>query len=128
MSGLRWHKKSDLNLRLFSAVTAFLLYCSVTQSCLTLCDPRNGLCCAVLSHSVMSDCDPMDCSSPGSSFQGDSPGKNIGAGCQALLQGIFPTQEWNWGLLLCRRILYQLSYQASPSNSLRLCSLEVPGI
>ena len=30
------------------------------------------------------------------------------------LQGIFPTQEWNWGLLHCRRILYQLSHQGSP--------------
>ena len=32
----------------------------------------------------------------------------------SLLQGIFPTQESNWGLLHCRRILYQLSYQGSP--------------
>ena len=28
--------------------------------------------------------------------------------------GIFPTQESNWGLLHCRQILYQLSYQGSP--------------
>ena len=27
---------------------------------------------------------------------------------------IFPTQELNWGLLHCRQILYQLSYQGSP--------------
>ena len=27
-----------------------------------------------------------------------------------LLQWIFPTQEFNWGLLRCRQILYQLSY------------------
>ena len=32
----------------------------------------------------------------------------------SLLQGIFPTQELNQGLLHCRRILYQLSYQGSP--------------
>ena len=32
-------------------------------------------------------CDPMDCSSPGSSVRGDSPGKNTGVGCHALLQG-----------------------------------------
>ena len=37
-------------------------------------------------------CDPMDCSSPGFSVHGDSPGKNTGVGCCALLQGIFPTQ------------------------------------
>ena len=29
-------------------------------------------------------------------------------------QGIFPTQESNLGLLHCRRILFQLSYQGSP--------------
>ena len=34
---------------------------------------------------------PMDCSPPGSSVHGDSPGKNIGAGCHFLLQGILPT-------------------------------------
>ena len=31
-----------------------------------------------------------------------------------LLQGISLTQELNWGLLYCRWILYQLSYQGSP--------------
>ena len=41
----------------------------------------------------------------------DSPGKNTGVGCHFLLQGIFPTQESNWGLLHCRQILYQLSYE-----------------
>ena len=35
---------------------------------------------------------PMDCSTPGSSVHGDSPGKNTGVGCHAFLQGIFPTQ------------------------------------
>ena len=30
-----------------------------------------------------------------------------------LLQGIFPTQGLNQGLLHCRRILYQLNYQGS---------------
>ena len=32
----------------------------------------------------------------------------------SLLQSIFPTQESNQGLLHCRQILYQLSYQGSP--------------
>ena len=95
--------------------------------------------------------DPMDCSPPGSSVHGNSPGKNTGVGCHALLQagdlpnqvtpalqadslpcepprkpkntgvgslslpqGIFPTQELNWGLLHCRWILYQLSSQGRP--------------
>ena len=43
----------------------------------------------------------------------DSPGKNTGAGCHFLLQGIFPTQESNPGLLHCRQILYPLSYEGS---------------
>ena len=30
----------------------------------------------------------------------------------SLLQGIFPTQELNWGPLHCRWIIYQLNYQA----------------
>ena len=37
----------------------------------------------------------MDCRLPGSSVHGDSPGKNTGVGCHALLQGIFPTQGSN---------------------------------
>jgi len=40
--------------------------------------------------------------------------KNIGVGCLSLLKQIFPTQELNQGLLNCRQILYQLSYEGSP--------------
>ena len=47
--------------------------CLVTQSCPTLCDP-------------------MNCSPPGSSVHGDSPGQNAGVGFHFLLQGIFLTQ------------------------------------
>ena len=39
--------------------------------------------------------DPMDCSLPGSSVHGDSPGKNTGVGCHAFLQGIFLTEGSN---------------------------------
>ena len=45
--------------------------CLVTQSCLTLCKL-------------------MDSSPPGSSLPWDSPGKNTGVGCHALLQGNLP--------------------------------------
>ena len=41
----------------------------------------------------------------------DSPGKNTGVGCHFLLQGIFPTQESNPGLLYCRQMIYSLSHQ-----------------
>ena len=72
-------------------VTLVDVLCLVTQLCLTLCLP-------------------MDCSLPGSSVHGDSPGKNAGVGCHALLQGIFPTQGSNPGLLHYRRILCHLSH------------------
>ena len=56
----------------------------------------------------------MDCSLPGSSVHGDSPVKNIGVGCYALLQGIFPAQGSNPDLPHCRWILYWLNHQGSP--------------
>ena len=37
--------------------------------------------------------------------------KDTGVGSLSLLQGPFPNQESNRGLLHCRRILYQLSYE-----------------
>ena len=56
----------------------------------------------------------MDCGLPGSSVHGDSPGKNTGVCCHALLQGIFPTQRSNSGLPYHRWILYHLSHQGNP--------------
>ena len=50
-------------------------------------------------------CDPMDYS------LWNSLGQNTGVGSLSLFQWIFPTQELNQGLLHCRWILYQLSYQ-----------------
>ena len=46
---------------------------------------------AKLLQSCLTHCDPVDCSPPGSSVHGDSPGKNTGVGCHALLQGLFLT-------------------------------------
>ena len=43
-----------------------------------------------------------------------SLGQNTGVGSLSLLQEIFPTQGSNPGLLLCRWILYQLSYEGRP--------------
>ena len=40
--------------------------------------------------------------------------KNAWVGGLSLFQPIFLTQESNWGLLHCRQILYQLSYQEAP--------------
>ena len=67
----------------------------VTPSCPTLCDPV--------------DCKPSRLLCPW-----DSPGKNTGVGCHALLQGTFPTQELDPGLLHCRQILYPMSQQGNP--------------
>ena len=44
----------------------------------------------------------------------NSPGQNTGVGSCSLLQGIFPTQGSNPGLLHCRWNLYQLSHKGSP--------------
>ena len=85
-------KSMSLNL-----VSTLVCLRSVAQSCPTLCDP-------------------MDCSPPGPSVPGDSPGKNPGVGCHALFQGIFPTQGSNPDLPHCRQILYRLSHQGSPST------------
>ena len=41
-------------------------------------------------------------------------GHNTGVGSLSFLQGIFPTQGSNPGLLHCRWILYQLSHKGSP--------------
>ena len=58
--------------------------------------------------------DPMDCSPPGTSVHGDSPGKTTGVDCHAPLQGIFPTQGSNPGLWHCRQILCHQSHEGSP--------------
>ena len=60
-----------------------------------------AVCVKLLSH-VRLSLHPMDCSPPGSSIHRDSPDKNTGIGCHALIQGIFPTHGSNPGLLHCR--------------------------
>ena len=74
----------------------------------------NVLCLVVQVQQCLTLCDPRDCSLPGSSVHGDSPGKSTRVGCHALLKGIFPTQEVNPSLLHYRQILHHLSHQGSP--------------
>ena len=71
------------------------VYAKLLQSCLILCCPG-------------------DCSPPGSSIHGDFPGKNTRMGCQALLQGIFPTRGSDLDLLHCR-------HQESPHKYTHAC-------
>ena len=47
----------------------------------------------------------------------NSPGQNNGLSSRSLLQGIFPSQGLNPGLLHCRQILCHLSHQGSPHSS-----------
>ena len=42
------------------------------------------------------------------------PRQEYGVGCRFLLQGIFPTQGSNLGLLHCRQILYHCAHQGNP--------------
>ena len=58
----------------------------------------------------------MGSSPPGSSVHGDSPGKNTEECCCALLQGMFPTQRLNPGLLHCGWILYHLKHRETHHN------------
>ena len=110
------------------------MLCLATQSYPTLCNPMD---CSLPSSSVHADsrqeywsglpCPPPgDLPNPGIeptslTLQMDSwpseprrKPKNTGMSSLSFLQGNFPTQELNWGLLHCRQILYQLSYQGSP--------------
>ena len=48
----------------------------------------------------------------------NSPGKNTGVGSNYLLQGIFPTQGLNLGLLHCRWTRNHLNHQGSPNAGL----------
>ena len=49
-------------------------------------------------------CEPMDCSPPSSSVRGILQARILGVSCSSLLQGIFPTQGFNPGLLNCKQI------------------------
>ena len=64
-----------------------------------------------VSHSVVSDfCDPMGCSLPGSSVHGILQVRILEWVAISLLQGIFPTQGSNPGLLYCRQMFYHPSH------------------
>ena len=81
--------------RLTSIDSDSVVIVKVAQSCLTLCDPVD-----YTVHGILQ--------------------AQIRVGSLSLLQGIFLTQESNWGLLHCRQFLSQLSYCGSPEW---LCAL-----
>ena len=85
----------------------------------------------LVTQSRLTLCNPMDCSTPGSSVHGmDSPGKNTGVGCHVLLQGIFLTQGRNTGVLHCRQILYHLSHEGILYLNVKkhLCITSITGV
>ena len=106
----------------------------VTQSCPTLCDPMDYTVFRTLQARILDwatspfsrgSSQPRDWTQvsyvAGGFFTSWAAGKpkNTGVGSLSLLQRIFPTQESNQGLLNCRRILYQLSYQGRSLQVIR---------
>ena len=107
--------------------------CLVGQSCLTRVTPWTIACQASLSMGILQvrmlewvampfsrgSSQPRDQTQvsriAGRILLSEPPGKsvNTGMGSLSLHRWIFLTQELNWGLLHCRWILYQLSYQGS---------------
>ena len=61
---------------------------------------------AVCAQSCLTLCGSMDGSAPGSSVHGILHGMKVGVGCHTLLQGTFPTQGSNLGLLHCRQFFF----------------------
>ena len=90
-----WPLGWSLNSFSIQSLNICVVLCLVAQLCLTLCDP-------------------MGCRLSGPSIHRDSSGKNTGVGCHALLQGIFPVDGSNSGLLHCRQTLCGLSHQERP--------------
>ena len=95
-----------------------IIWVKVTQSCLTLCDPMGYTVHPFSRWSSNPGIEPRSPTLQVDSLPAKPQGKpkNTGVGSLSLLQQIFPIQESNQGLLHCRWILYQLSYQGSPDN------------
>ena len=77
------------------------------------------LCCAWSLSCVQCFVTPWTVAHQAPLFMEISPGKNIGVGCHALLQGMFPTQGSNPGLSHCSWLFYQLSHEGSPHLGIR---------
>ena len=61
--------------------------------------------CVLVAQSSPTLCNTMELQPARLLCPWNSPGKNTGVGCQALLQGIYPTQGSNLGLSHCRHVL-----------------------
>ena len=67
----------------------------------------------------------MDCSPSRLLCPWNSPGKNTGVGSHSLLQGIFPTQGSNLGLLHCRHIFFFFFLPSESPRKPRCIFIEV---
>ena len=89
----------------------------VTQSCPTLCDqariPEWVAFPFSMGSSQPRDWIQVSCIAVYLPAEPQGKPKNTGVGSLSHLQGNLPTQELNRGLLRCRQILYQPSYQGS---------------
>ena len=103
----------------------------VTLSCLTLCYPLlqarilqarilQWVACPSPGHLPNSGTEPRSPTLQVDSLPAEPQGKpkNTGVGSLSLLQWIFLTQESNWGLLQCKQILNQLSYEGMSQHIL----------
>ena len=77
--------------------------------------PQVCCCCCLVTTAMSDSVQPHELQPVRLLCPWDSLGNSSGVGCHALFQGILPTQELNQGLLHCRWILYQLSYQGTPN-------------
>ena len=82
---------------------------------------------AKLLQSCPTLCDPIDGSPPGSPVRGILQARILEVGCHALLQGIFPTQGSNSGLLHCRQISLPAEPPGKPEWLLEAIKNEDPG-
>ena len=74
-------------------------------------------------------CDPMNCSLPGSSINGnDSPDKNTGVGCHFLIQGIFLTRRSNPRIQHCKQISLLNEPPGKPSYVYTYLRIHLDGI
>ena len=90
----------------------------------------NGLPCPPPGHLLSPGIEPKPPELRADSSPSEPPGKpkNTRVGSLSLLQGNFPTQESNQGLLHCRWILYHLSYQRSSSPTPIIFPLILPDV
>ena len=115
----------------------YIYICSDAQLCPTLCDPMDYTVCGILRARIVEwvafpfsrgSSQPRNQTQVFESIVGGfftswatRETQEYWNRCLSLLQWILLTQELNRGLLHCRQVLYQLSYQGSPYICVCVC-------